>query len=176
MRTIQDMVRMETLCCMSALVSTIASGYGTVEHNKGSDSDLPGLVEKAFELCSPLDDYEEAAIQNGWIQYRPGQAAVPPDEAQEWWYHKDSPDGDWFNTAQECCEDARVEPYQREVFEHWAVTDWFARQLEAQGEKVDMDFEGLCIWARTTTGQVIYLDGVIEQIYANTHKPDSRQA
>jgi hypothetical protein len=44
-----------------------------------------------------------------------------------------------------------------------------ADKLEAAGEKVDKDFAGLCIWARTTTGQTIYCDGVIERIYAETH-------
>lgn len=32
-------------------------------------------------------------------------------------------------------------------------------------EKVDTDFAGLCIWARTTTGQAIWMDPVIRKIF-----------
>jgi len=40
-----------------------------------------------------------------------------------------------------------------------------------RSEKVDKDFAGLCIWARTTTGQAIYADGVVERIYAEMMAP-----
>lgn len=54
---------------------------------------------------------------------------------------------------------------EREVFEHWIVTDWLGRQLEAQGECVERDFYGLTIWGRCTTGQAILLDDVICRIF-----------
>lgn len=56
------------------------------------------------------------------------------------------------------------------MFEHWIVSDWLADKLAAQGEKVDKDFAGLTIWARTTTGQAVYCDGVIERIAAEVFK------
>lgn len=44
----------------------------------------------------------------------------------------------------------------------------------AQAKKhYDKDFAGLAIWARTTTGQAIYADAVIERIYAETHKVEA---
>ena len=46
------------------------------------------------------------------------------------------------------------------------MTDWFANKLIEQGEKVDKDFAGMCIWARTTSGQGIASDSVIERIAA----------
>lgn len=55
-----------------------------------------------------------------------------------------------------------------EAFEHWVVSDWFARQLENRGEMVIYDFLGLTIWGRTCTGQAIFLDGIVEEIY-NDH-------
>src|SRR5258707_13415197 len=50
-----------------------------------------------------------------------------------------------------------------EVYEHWAVSPWLASKLAAQGEKVNMDFANLNVWARTTTGQQISGDSVIQR-------------
>jgi hypothetical protein len=63
-----------------------------------------------------------------------------------------------------CCEQNEIEPHDREVYEHWIVSDWLARRLEEEGEKVDTDFAGLTVWARTCTGQSIALDDVIQRI------------
>ncbi|WP_158614468.1 MULTISPECIES: hypothetical protein [Mesorhizobium] len=30
------------------------------------------------------------------------------------------------------CENNDIEPYDREVFEHWIVSDWLAEKLEAK--------------------------------------------
>lgn len=72
-----------------------------------------------------------------------------------------------YSDWRELCNEQDIEPYDREVFEHWAVTDWFADQLIKHGEKVDKDFAGLCVWARTTTGQAIAADYVLERIAAD---------
>lgn len=50
-----------------------------------------------------------------------------------------------------------------EIFEHWAVTNYLAKKLEEKGERV-VDMSNLKIWCRTTTGQQIAADGVIEEI------------
>jgi hypothetical protein len=63
-----------------------------------------------------------------------------------------------LDTTDEGTED---EPYEWEVFEHWAVSSWLAAELEVEGEKVDKDFTGLNVWARTTTGQAISMDSCI---------------
>lgn len=168
MRTIQQMIQSEVLCCMSHVVATLANGYGAVQSSRNVDGsrELADLAEQAFELASPIADYEEAAIQEGW-QYH--------DEWKTWVKasaHRDPrEDQEEYASAEELCREYDIEPYDREVFEHWAVTDWFADKLIAAGEKVDKDFAGLCVWARTTTGQAIYADGVIERIYAETHQP-----
>lgn len=170
-RTIEQMISAEILCCMSSLVATLAGGYGAaVTHvdaygrRSTNGGDLANLTEQAFELAAPIDDWDEAAIEAGWSETEDGR-----DGGQH--VFTDSTDGQTWCAAnwQRLCEDHEIDPYQREVFEHWAVTDWFADKLEAAGEKVDKDFSGLCIWARTTTGQAIYADAVIERIYAETH-------
>ncbi len=55
----------------------------------------------------------------------------------------------------------------REIFEHYIVTGWLAERLAEKGEAVLMDFYGLTLWGRATTGQAVYMDGVIEEIYAD---------
>ena len=59
----------------------------------------------------------------------------------------------------------------REVFEHWIVSDWFAYQLEKSGEVIERDFYNLTIWGRTTTGQAISMDCVIASIYEEMAAP-----
>ena len=51
----------------------------------------------------------------------------------------------------------------REIFEHWIVSGWLANSLRERGEVV-VDFMNMDVWARTTTGQSIALDGVIRDI------------
>ncbi len=57
-----------------------------------------------------------------------------------------------------------------EAYEHWIVSDWLADKLIEHGEMVTKDFLGLTIWGRTTSGQAIFLDGVIERIYDSLGK------
>jgi hypothetical protein len=59
-----------------------------------------------------------------------------------------------------------------EVFEYWAVTSWFAEKLKAQGELVS-EFFDLVIWGRQTTGQLICMDAVIDDITRELFAKDS---
>lgn len=158
--TADDLVRREVHYCVSSLVSTLAGGYGAVTHPH-YNGDLPELTEQAFELASPVDDWEEAALQAGWTRRAldghwtnpsfPGAVASKPENIAE----------DWQSD---------LEPYRREVFEHWIVSDWLADRLAEKGEKVDKDFAGLTVWARTTTGQGIAADSVIQAIVDDLNK------
>lgn len=153
MRTIEQMVQQEVMCCMSSIISTLARGW-----DECADKDLNVLCEQAFELASPIPDYEEAARQAGWGLNDDGYFERSASDEPEIISDK----GDW----RDVCEYCNIEPYCREVFEHWAVSQWFADKLREADEKVDDDFGGLCIWARTTTGQGIASDGVVERIHA----------
>lgn len=152
--SVNDLVQREVLVCVSGLVSTLASG----EVHQGRD--LNALCEAAQELCYPLPDYEKAAREAGWKYH---------DMTGRWHkvYGAQMPSQD---TAQAVCEEFGIDPYDREVYEHWAVTQWLGRKLQAKGEKVDFDFSGLVVWARTTTGQGIAQDYVIQQIHAELMK------
>ena len=155
--TAEQLVRREVHYCVSALVSTLAcSGYD------GKARDMNELCDQAYELSMPIDDWEEAAVQEGWSRGHVGEVKFPM-------WGKDGA-GESFESAQDLCEEHDIEPYQREVFEHWIVSDWLADKLIEHGEKVDKDFAGLTVWARTTTGQGIASDSVIEAIVAELNR------
>lgn len=155
MRTIDQMINQEVHCCLSYMVSTLAKGYGN--RLEGQETrDLQDMIEQAFELASPVPDYEEAAIQAGWELTLKGWTSTEPSARG----------AEYFANAQDLCETFDIEPYEWEVYEHWAVSEWLADKLLATGEKVDKDFGGLCVWARTTTGQAISMDSAVAKIYA----------
>ena len=52
----------------------------------------------------------------------------------------------------------------KEVFEYWLVTEWLYIKLKDKGEPVYSYDDFNFIWGRTTTGQAIYADYVIEKI------------
>lgn len=174
MRTPDDIVRMEVHYCVSYLVSTLAGSHecfqpvtgfrmmdGAIASNVKA---LKEITEQAFELASPIDDWQEAAEQEGWSGPHTdkfGATYFEHTDGQTW------AAADWA----ELCQEFNIEPYQWEVFEHWIVSDWLADQLEAHGEKVARDFAGLTVWARTTTGQGIAMDSVIQAIAADLERP-----
>lgn len=166
MRTAADIVRQEVIYCVSSLVSTL-TGNGL---NGDLDGPLGDLCEQAAELSTPIPDYEEAAREAGWrVEKAHGSWWAYHDdedlsEAQD--AHCDTPDEAWRSA----CDVSGIEPHDREVYEHWIVTDWLADKLEAKGEKVDRDFAGMIVWARTTTGQSVSMDGVMQGIAADLAK------
>lgn len=52
----------------------------------------------------------------------------------------------------------------QEIFEWWFVSRWFYEKLRKAGESVIESDYGY-LWGRTCTGQAIFLDSVIEDIY-----------
>lgn len=162
-RTLQaaadQLVRQEVHYCVSSLVSTLASGYGkiTLANEKWSAAcrdpgeDTLGLTDQALDLASPVLDYESAAREAGWKLGWEGWA---------------SPNS--FRKHAHAHEIPLLEPHECEVFEHWIVSDWLADKLAEKGEKVDKDFAGLTVWARTTTGQGIASDSAIRAIVKET--------
>lgn len=160
--TSDQLVNRDVHYCASSLISTLAQGIGSVNTDTRRIADrieLARLTEQAFELAASIPDYESAARENGWDLDRANGRMFrhvdgDPDYAQDW---------------AEACEKSDIEPHDREVYEHWIVSDWLADELEAHGEKVDRDFAGLTVWARTCTGQAIALDSVIVDICAEVN-------
>lgn len=149
--TAEQLVQREINCCLSSLVSILAKEA----NNNGSRGDLASLCLQAEELAMPIADYIEAAIQAGWDRVHDGGT-------EDIWRKGDVT----YDSLDELMEGENLDPYEREVFEHWAVSQWLAEKLIEAGEKVDTDFAGLNVWARTCTGQAISMDGCIQQIHA----------
>lgn len=148
--TVEQLVSREVHHCVSALISTLAKGYG------GLNEELGDIAGQAAELTFGVDDWEEAATQEGWISHGAGLV-----RHKEYGIY-DMTTGRW----EDLCAKFEIEPYQWEVYEHWIVSEWLADELIKHGERVDKDFAGLCIWGRTTTGQAISQDAVIQKIHA----------
>lgn len=166
------LVEREVHACLSSLVATLAKAQGS-RWRVIEEEEIYGLTCQAFELAAPVPDYEEAARQAGWIIADSGLQFVSNTmtddetglaEAFGTFERGKASEDDWRGL----CEAYQYDAYDREVFEHWAVSQWLAEKLIAKGERVDTDFAGLNVWARTTTGQAISADSVIEAITAET--------
>ena len=72
----------------------------------------------------------------------------------------------------DCCDTATAGDTEKnenfiEALEHWIVSPWLKRKLDENGE-MTMTFKGLNLWGRTTSGQQISADSVIETIAKGT--------
>ncbi len=77
--------------------------------------------------------------------------------------------GDWQETALDAWKDlfdaqGFDAPAGKEVYEYWVVSSWLANKLREQGHTVVDDVAGMTVWGRPTTGQTIYMDGVMQKI------------
>lgn len=66
-------------------------------------------------------------------------------------------------------DEARSELQFVEVLEYWAVSEWLADKLKENGEAVT-EFGSTQVWGRTTSGQAIAIDRVIEDITEELYK------
>lgn len=157
----QTLVRNEVHICLSSLVSTLAVGAhidfrGMLLARHGTE--LHDLMDQASELAAPLEDWEGAATEAGWTGPHKDQFGAT--------YYSDETDGQTWACAtwEDLCREFDLEPLTRDVYEHWAVSQMLGDDLAAIGEKVDFDFAGLIVWARTTTGQAIYMDSAMYEV------------
>ena len=57
-------------------------------------------------------------------------------------------------------------PFADDVMEWWLIDSWLAERLKDKGE-IRVDDLGWRWWGRLTSGQAIYMDGVIQEICGN---------
>ena len=165
--TVQDLVSREVIYCVSSLIYSLTH------------------TEKSCPRCNAskfLDEDLAISLWEGSINYDDAEYAINQDgsylgEVNNLWGlydndDKENPIIDYQYSSKEKLisfyfDDMgwELSDYRSEVFEHWLVSSWLANKLEAYGETVVRDFYGLTVWGRTTTGQSIYCDWVIKQIY-----------
>ncbi len=69
----------------------------------------------------------------------------------------------WEKLTDEITELEQLEDEPAEIFEWYAVTNWFAEKLRAQGQCI-LEYGCHSYWGRCTTGQAVLLDFVITMI------------
>jgi hypothetical protein len=162
-KTIKELVETEVIYCVSSLVHTLT------KENKLEE-------EQAIELWTAPIDYGSAKyeleLEHDYVfkhfcsednQYyfgvRNKDAVWRIDPI-----HNDEETAiyEWF----EIYRGGSLDDYRQEIFEHWIVSSWLGKKLQEQGETVVEDFLGIdYIWGRTTTGQAIWCDYIIQTIY-----------
>ena len=60
-------------------------------------------------------------------------------------------------------------PFADDVMEWWLIDSWLAERLKEQGEVIIEEY-GCYWWGRQSSGQAIYMDGVIQLTQLTTNK------
>jgi len=151
MKTIEKFVELHIVQNVTRLISDL-SNAGLYHKSASSICELHPEI-----FCK--DNYQDAAEDAGWEEH----LSLLGDN----FYYKspDPDDNQYCDTWQELCESQGIDPYQEEALEHWIVSDWLADRLLAKDEMVSKDVHGLIIWGRTTSGQAVKMDDVIQGIY-----------
>lgn len=149
--TVDEFVRREVVYCVSNLM--YLAGKDLYAAAKMFDEDFDTLLD-----LYRTPDYENTALAAGWRKELGSYFRVIPE----------SPDEDseviYADSWQEACEIDDLEYDYSEAYEHWVVSQWLAEELKEYGE-ITGEFAGLTIWGRATTGQMVSMDWVINEIY-----------
>lgn len=119
---------------------------------------FPEYRDDIYNAFETLPDFRACAEDNGW-RCNDDEQIYQGDEDE------DNPliVGSW----EEACEidNLDFDDYRDPIFEHWIVSNWLADKLQDLGERVLHNFMGInAIWCRSTTGQPIAMDFVIEEV------------
>jgi len=146
----------EVVRCATVLISELA------QKAEYMDELLPVMVQDDYE--EPAREYIENMRREDCLDYLFDVSTpkeIKTDKLREMIFEIVKKD------FQEFCEGHNIDPYTIEALEHWIVSGWLARKLEAKGEMILDDFLGFTIWGRCGSGQAILLDGVISKICAD---------
>lgn len=139
-QAIQQFVEQNVLLNVSALIRRLSE-----------ERLSPAIAEQVLNLCLQVD-YPETAHQYGWLK------------TNGIWCHSENINT--YTDVKKLVKEEGLEDIYKEAYEHWIITDGLAEKMESCGEIVDMGFFGLTVWGRTSTGQAIWLDSVIQDVCA----------
>ena len=132
------LVNREVFCCMT--------------------SEMEYLLQHSYDESDPLYSWDEV--------YECCTAKKCSECGEEDWFEEDD-EGNYI--CKGCGHKYSEEEYEEldvadpEIYEWWAVSNWFGEKLREHGEVV-LDGWNKQIWGRQCTGQAILLDWVIEKI------------
>lgn len=190
-RILDKLIDREVFCDMNQemdyILSTLAYGTDAPEAPPFDESDYEDAIcdasKKACSECGSsncFDDVDVSDLDDSHFQ----NPDYIPDESETEDPYICPVCGLTYSTlaeARACCDDETVhvcrdcgavysddeyddlDTTPPEIFEWWAVSNWFGEQLKARGEVV-LDCWGKAYWGRQTTGQAISLDFVIASI------------
>ncbi len=153
--SIKDFVNNEVIYFLNPLIEQMfKQGYLDEDYwyiNKSIDYDQ-AEKDVISNLCVVKQDEDEL-----WGVY---------EHNEDYWVIEPLKDTKWEAIKQYLDnENWDISDYEVEVCEFWLVSHHLAKKLEEKGETVCHDLYGLTIWSRTTSGQVIWMDWVIQEIY-----------
>ena len=151
----RKLVNREVGQCVSYLVSELASD------DKYMDDLMPILVQEDYlepSLWFCENDISNIDAMNYLIDNENEMPSTGNAKKQLKRWLENNPDN-----VQDFANEFNIDPEQNEALEHWIVSEWFAKKLVSKGEMVT-EFMDLTIWGRCTSGQAIYIDGVIKEI------------
>lgn len=171
--TCREMVQREVIYCASSLISALATL--AADASSAAQEDAGVDYEELLDLHRGYGSWEDAAREHiaqmdredlkdaleGYVEDPENLVHMLDRELRERLIQELGAAGDW----EDFCDIHRVDREEYAVYEHWIVSDWLARRLENKGEVVARDVAGLTIWGRGSTGQFIYMDHVIQEIY-----------
>ena len=154
-RTIKELVETEVIYFISPLIDELLKQekYSEEFYHLTTSTDWDE-AEKAINqnICVVQPD-----VDNLWGVYDKNNEYYTIEPIHE---HKKEAIKEYFNDLS-----WDLFSYNCEVCEYWLISEWLANKLEDKGETVEKDFMGLIVWGRTTTGQAIWCDWIIQEIY-----------
>lgn len=155
-RVLDRLVYREVGHCVSELVFHFSSNPNSLAGSEYSQDDLADILVQ--------DDYENAVRESPFF-VRVDEDGTVVTQSQDLGDDGEKEEEEECAGWEEAADAWDIEPLQNEAYEHWIVSGFLADKLREQGEMVGELFD-LTIWGRTTTGQAISMDGVIQRIAA----------
>lgn len=167
---IDKLVNREVYCCMTSEVEYMLSRV--YEGDNENPFDETGLYNTYEDCCCKCESTElvevyaedlednEYAVEDGFECPRCGLTYTEIHEAKE------CCSGTLLYKCENCgaiFEEHEKDSKPAEIYEWWAVSNWFGEKLAEQGCVVIPSW-GKSYWGRTTTGQSISLDGCVANI------------
>lgn len=157
-------VRKNVLYCMSALMYDI--GQHLEESAKIFDEDYDTMLGwyQQDDWDEPVSYYISSLDRDEVVAYLEGRSIQCNDDEdvatlREAMLEDIRSEG----ALQDFANENNLDPHVTEVYEHWLIDSYFAEELKEAGEII-FEFENMTIWGRTTTGQSISMDYVIEHM------------